>query len=548
MEGKIMKHTKLLVVALLVALMACLAVVAIADDSHNLVWDQNSYVYPTCDREGVEVWVCTNDGCDYSVTMTLPATGHRFASTPDAEGYKPATCGSAGFYQYTCQNIDRNTGLPCGHVKKITIPATGEHDYQKVLDEGKAPTCTANGLGKTMGCIVCGKKMADPVVIPALGHEFTENAWTVAVSATCARDGILSRKCNRCDYVDTKNVGKADHHTDADGNPLTPSLSGQYNAYGKKATDANYKTIALCIMPMTAPSCTTDGCTAVFQCPTCGATKGGELIPAYGHDVNGAQWIVKVPATCATEGVLGRKCMNGCGTWLETKSVGKADHHTDWNGDPISPLSAYNTYKETANESNYKTIYNCIAPARPATCTEDGCYAIFQCPTCGATKGGTVWAKSGHKLDPRGWTTDPSVYPDATTTPAPATCTKDGTMVAYCLNCHKYLTTKVPAFGHSASWKITLWPDALNDNGMGKSELTCVRCGEVLGVQFFKDSKDAPTGTVNTGVSTTSNPIVYGGNTSTHNAATASVGITNVVSGSSATSTAKEPLPPFWRL
>lgn len=525
MEGKNMKHTKLLVVALLVALMACLAVTALADDPcRHLVMVQESYTAPTCLSEGVLVTRCSNPDCDYAVVQTIPATGHDFPDAPTT--IVDPTCGKAGRYEYKCNN--------CTHVRKIDIPATGLHDYQAVLDPGYAPTCTANGLTATMGCIVCGKKQADPTVIPPLGHKFTENAWVVNTPATCAREGVLERTCNRCGYIDTMKIGKADHHTDANGDALAPTLGAAYNAAKYTATNADYTTFDYCILPHTEPTCTTTGCTAVVQCPTCGAKMGNEVIPAIGHDINGVAYTVKVPATCASEGVLGRRCKN-CNAWIETKNVGKADHHTDWDGNALanSPEAQYNAHKKDALEANYKTIETCILPATPAGCLTDGCYAVFQCPTCGKTVGGGKWAATGHNI--QNWnTTQP-------------TCTADGKSEGQCTNANcevGTVTVKLPAYGHSATWNIVDWPTATT---MGKAELVCARCGETIGVQFFSKTADAPSGTVNTGVATTTKAVsTSGSKTSEHEASASKIVKTTTTkktstasSSSKSTSTAK---------
>ena len=520
MEGKIMKHTKLLVVVLLVALFACLAVTAMADDPcPHLYMKEESYTAPTCLGEGVQVLRCSNPDCDYVLVRTIPALGHSFPDTPTTT--IPATCGQAGRYEYKCNR--------CEHVKKIDIPATGNHDFQAVLDPGKAPTCTGNGIGATMGCIVCGKKMADPVVIPPLGHVFTENAWVVNTPATCAREGVLQRTCNRCGYIDTMKVGKADHHTQADGNDLTPTFNAAYNAAKTSADITNYTTFDYCILPFTPATCTTNGCTAVIQCPTCGAKKGGEVIPAFGHDVTGVAWTVKTPATCASAGELGRRCKN-CNAWIETQNVGKAAYHTDWNGNALTntPEGQFNAHKKDALESNYKTIETCILPATPAGCVTDGCYAVFQCPTCGKTVGGGKWAASGHNV--------------ATWTTTNPTCTADGKSEGVCSNpnCEVgTVTVKLPAYGHSATWTVVEWPTA---SKLGRSELKCARCGEVLGVQYFSKNSDAPTGTVNTGVSTSTTPISVSGKKAAEHEAVASTVVkttTSTAKSTTKTSTAK---------
>ena len=478
-----MKHTKLLVVVLLVALFACLAVTAMADDPcAHLYMKEESYTPPTCLGEGVQVLRCTNPDCDYVLVRTIPALGHSFPDTPT--NTIPATCAKAGRYEYKCTR--------CDHVKKIDIPATGNHIYDDVLDAGIAPTCVANGMGPTYGCIYCGKKMADPVVIPPLGHNFKGQEYVVIRPATCAVDGLIGRKCTRCDYYDDiQNVGKGNHD------------AGWYTYKKDTATAGAGYTLAY-----KAPTCTTPGCTAVYQCSICGSTRGGEQIAALGHLLNGVAWTVKTPATCATDGILERKC-DRCGASVETQNVGKLSTHD-------ANYQNYNANKEqTTSGTN-----GVILPARKADCTTNGCYAVVQCAICGKTIGGGVWAASGHKV--AAWTT---------TEPK---CTVDGKSVGTCSNCGKEVTVKLPAYGHSATWSITTWPTATS---MGKSELVCARCGETLGVQFFSKTSEAPTGTVNTGVSTSTTPTSVSGKKAAEHEASASTVVKNTTS--SKTSTAK---------
>lgn len=425
MEGKIMKHTKLLVVALLVALMACLAMSASADTttctSPSAVNGQHVWVsYPaldaaaTCTTQGRIGFQCANVGCGETNVIYTPATGHVWGAY---EQVKNATCVSDGQLQRKC--------TVCGHYDTANIKyepkATGNHNWVTIRD-AVAPTCTVNGYKKMEECSVC-KATRGGDVVPATGHDVTAVAWTVKREASCALEGIIVRKCSICGAdVETQTVAKTANHS--------------------------WKLI----IPQKDASCTTDGCKAKYQCEICGAFKGGELIPAFGHDLDGVAWEVKRESSCALEGIIVRKCRT-CGQEIEKQTVAKNSNHS----------------------------WQVIIPQKDATCTTTGCKAMQQCEICGATKGGDTIPAKGH------------VWVENSRTPA--TCTADGKVVLVCSNDanHKQ-EIKIPAMGHSATWAPT--GDAAN--GYLIWELRCSICNQVLATQVVMNGDKAPSGTVNT--------------------------------------------------
>lgn len=162
------------------------------------------------------------------------------------------------------------------------------------------------------------------------------------------------------------------------------------------------------VCPPIDPTCTQPGMSRIRRCVDCGEIRGGEVIPARGHNPDGG-WEIRRAATCAEEGQQGHRCMN-CGAWVEIKPIARPSYHTDPGGNRIELDQII------------------ILPGTPATCTEPGVKPICQCPTCGLIKGGEETAPLGHDLIGAEWT----VLREAT-------CVTDGEKVRRCLNCNKIM-------------------------------------------------------------------------------------------------------------
>ena len=151
---------------------------------------------PTCEETGLtEGEKCSVCGEIIKPQREIAALGHDLVSVEDG---KAATCTEDGLQDvYKCRRCNAEP-------KQEVIKATG-HKYAKV--EGKAATCTETGLTEGEKCSVCGDVKTAQEVIPALGHDF--------------KDG----KCTRCEEADpdykpaptTKQNGLADAAA-SDGN------------------------------------------------------------------------------------------------------------------------------------------------------------------------------------------------------------------------------------------------------------------------------------------------------------------------------------------
>lgn len=366
-----MKNAKLLVIALLVALLACLAVTAVADE---------------CPKGGYHVIDFTVP----SVTIAYP------------------TCTTEGSIQYTCSK--------CGGIFYQNVPSYGGHQRSGIFVAGTGtnPDCQPRTLYEK--CVHFGETAPNGQVI--CNHLFTDN--TQIQPATGSHEW--------------ETIGEA-----------------------------------------VAATCTKDGLTAAQKCKKCGTVKASTVVKATGHDYTGQVWENDTSATCASTGKSKIKCKK-CGEYTY-KVEPKLTYHVDASLNPITNLD-----------------FIMLRPERPATCTEDGCKAIYVCPTCGAhdpNRDGQLIPKTGHnmKVD-----TNSQVLP---------TCTTPGMTILYCANCPDLGNGPVkcghmqvinaPAIGHSATWI------PVANNGIYTTyALRCGKCGMDLATQLVKAGDKAPSGTVNT--------------------------------------------------
>ena len=96
-------------------------------------------------------------------------------------------------------------------------------------DTETLPTCTEDGeKGKV--CSRCGMKETEK--IPALGHDW--GAWTVTTPATCTKEGVETRICNRdSSHVETRTIPATGHNWVDNGNGThTCTNCGATEAFG----------------------------------------------------------------------------------------------------------------------------------------------------------------------------------------------------------------------------------------------------------------------------------------------------------------------------
>lgn len=336
------------------------------------------YQCPLCgETKGGELLAPAHDWGEWQVTAAGSCTEERW------EQRACAVCG---------QTESRSAGL-------------GHQWGENILVQ--EPDCERAGL-TLVTCLVCGEQ--SNTALPALGHDFGEAF--VGQEATCAADGRTIRKCSRCGHAQNVSV--------------------------IPATGIHSWTT---IMPLMPASCTNPGAKSMQQCAVCGLRRGGEMIPAMGHNTNGAAWEIITPATCAREGQVGRRCTR-CAEYVEKQTVGVSAYHTDSEGNAIDPRST-----------------EPVEPQVPATCTEAGVTALYQCPTCQETVGGAVIAARGH--DWSGWEQV-----------SEGSCTEKGQKQRVCQNCG-IQETRASGFAHD--WQEDrVEPDC---EAAGTAHRVCRSCG-----------------------------------------------------------------------
>ncbi len=138
----------------------------------------------TCTEDGEMYKKCIACGMD-AETKTVDALGHNLDSEWNIE--QNATCTEDGTKTQTCTR--------CDYTVSETIPATGH------TETGWLITATAdcvNSGTKIKKCTVCGIQ-TDSVSIPATGHTIGE--WEILETSTCSREGTRVKRCSDCGTV-----------------------------------------------------------------------------------------------------------------------------------------------------------------------------------------------------------------------------------------------------------------------------------------------------------------------------------------------------------
>ena len=115
-----------------------------------------------------------------------------------------------------------NSWVPDGDKMKQEF----NHDWH---DTETLPTCTEDGE-KVEECSRCGMKKTEK--ISALGHDW--GAWTVTTPATCTKEGVETRICNRnSSHVETRTIPTTGHNWVDNGNGThTCTNCGATEAFG----------------------------------------------------------------------------------------------------------------------------------------------------------------------------------------------------------------------------------------------------------------------------------------------------------------------------
>ena len=413
--------------------------ISVGEKSAEHTWDETKWqvqVSATPSSLGYKTNACTV--CGQIKVETIPATGeHNFNKENSRQD---ATCTADGWIKYEC-----STHTNCGLTSTVTIPATGHteaHEY-------KAATCTKAGYSR-MVCTAENNAVLAETVIPALGHLCGEGTVT---NATCNTEGKIEYECTRENCNST-------HETVIEKNSnahqyVTVVKDSTCTVPGKVVTKCNLckveievKTLPLIehtwnngeIKEGDKATCTADG-TNTFTC-TCGATKT-EVIAKLGHDWGA--WTETKASTNTEKGTLTRTCSRGC---KETAEI---------------PAGGHNLVVDKEN-------------SKASTCTEAGHTTYI----CDVKHAGDI------KCDITVTVTLDKLQHELVTTKTDATCEKEGSVVTKCNNCNTAtITTTIPATGHTYNDGVKT---AATCTATGKIVYTCTadKCGKTKEVILDK--------------------------------------------------------------
>ena len=488
--------------------------------------DDDEYKKGNCEEDGLIVKVCAT--CGDRKTEQVPAAGkHQWDDGVD----KPATCTEAGGVTYTC--------LKCGETHfeeymdgdgNAIEPAKGH--TRKVLDKIPA-TCTTPGLTEGSECAVCHAilKAQEPIPVAADAHtpvvakelrkavcggqtgivryeckdchtflryDVISNDHTPVeasrVDATCGKDGVINKKCERCGEILKSEVIPATgkHTTDIDDKDHVEIVEPSCTKPGKVTpkclvcgarVESESKDVGTALghdpeinkedPEYKAATCEEDGLNT-YKCKRCGEKLKPVPVKAIGEHKWG-QEAELIPATCEVGEHLEYKCTLCPKTKTQTlagmqKALGhdlKEDvHPATCKADGYTLVTCAREgcdYKETipgdpANPNNH--TYGEPYPLRPATCDKTG-IDKFTCVDCGNVKY-EVAEKLAHTL----------LDENAVITKDP-TCVDEGEITNKCTVCGTVVTDKIPATGKHTPVEI---PET---DTMSAGE-KCSVCGAIL--------------------------------------------------------------------
>ena len=358
----------------------------------------------TCEDAGVIAhYTCAVCGKDFDAEknpvsdLSIPAKGHAYGALIAGV---PAKCEEAGVIaHYHCADCGKDFDAEKNPVNDLTVPAAG-HSYGELIAEVPAK-CEEAGAIAHYHCAACGKDFdaeKNPVSdlsIPAAGHTWGE--LIAEVPAKCEEAGVIAHyHCAAC--------GK---DFDAEKNPAADLvIPAAGHIYGE-------------LIAGTPAKCEEAGTADHYHCAVCGKDFDAEHnlltdlnIPAAGHAYGSL--IAEVPAKCEEAGVIAHYHCAVCGkdfdaekNAVDTLVIPAIGSHTlilvpaKEAGCPNTTGNGSIEYRrcavcgkcfaDEAGETEISVASTVIPAAHrpvyvgeiPATATEAGVKAHFDCELCG---------------------------------------------------------------------------------------------------------------------------------------------------------------------
>ncbi len=325
----------------------------------------NTVAPSQCGELGYTLYECKKCANKFIGNVNQLEGEHEFVETSPAID---ATCGTDGKTAVsTCEKCGATTG---GEV----IEATGKHEW--ALDGGIIGDCN-NGRENTFECKICGDTKTEPA---GTGHVWNEKNLEITKAPTCSAEGKAVIKCEYCEATEE----------------VTIPATGAHTLEEVEGVEAD---------------CENAGVVAHWHCSVCGKNFANEndkealktiVIPALGHNSEGAKIIDEKAATCTEAGYKKFVC-TVCG-------------------------------KEAQEDFPKSHLLEEIT--KEATCTSDG-YTVEYCTVCGFSTTTTIPAKKHTALDKKN------------ATKREPTHSKAGAYIWTCEKCNEELSEAIPALGHT---------------------------------------------------------------------------------------------------
>ena len=484
----------------------------IAKLGHNMVKDTAKSKDATCTATGLYVEKCTNTGCTYTTTETLPiiheakwetivevkcttdgkrrgtckkcgmdvtevvkAEGHKVYNETKWSTVKAATCTEDGLKTAPCSI--------CGQTASQVLPKLG-HD--EIVNTARVePTCTTTGKTESKKCTRCLTITVKAETIDKKAHTFGE--WTVSSHPTCAAGGIDERKCTACNEKETRTVDRLPH-TEVEIPAVAATCTEAGKTAGKKCSVCDKVTVEQTEIAATGHTYVADA-TASFAptcelpgrdkgtCSACGHEKDLE-IPAKGHtEVD----IPEDPADCLNSGITaGKECTECKKVLVERETIPALGHKMEV--DTVNSVAANCTadgveyrqckncdYKETEVLAKLEHTYGEWTVTKEASCSVSGERSKV-CSGCNAIEKEVIEALGTHSTEILEGK-DP-------------TCTTPGlTVGTKCNKCNTILEAQleIEALGHTFTDEPVLKPATVDADG--EYGYLCIVCNEGLNAQ-----------------------------------------------------------------